>query len=145
LNKEEFLLLVDKYLAGKANNEEIDLLSRYYNSFQQDGNWNASEMGSEPETDARLFKQILEKRKANSINKQQNNENALHFGKGAKATIMFKFAVAASLIGLLILGTYRWINSGGKKEFSAKTIKSKPFQNDVPLSRKKAGFTLADI
>jgi ferric-dicitrate binding protein FerR (iron transport regulator) len=144
LNKEEFLLLVDKYLEGKANNEEIDLLSRYYNSFQEDGNWNASEMGSAPETDARLFKRILEKIKANSINKNQNNDNVFHFGKGAMTTIMFKFAVAASLIGLLILGSYLWINSGGKKELATKTIKSKPYKNDVPPGGDKAVLTLAD-
>jgi ferric-dicitrate binding protein FerR (iron transport regulator) len=38
LKKEEFLLLLDKYLAGKATEQETDLLMRYYNSFQQQPN-----------------------------------------------------------------------------------------------------------
>ena len=46
MNKQELLALIDKYLAGEASNEEIDLLSRYYNSFQQSRNWNETELGS---------------------------------------------------------------------------------------------------
>jgi ferric-dicitrate binding protein FerR (iron transport regulator) len=58
LKKEEFLLLLDKYLAGKATQHETDLLMRYYDSFQQPSKIN--EPDDLQDTGARMLQHIHE-------------------------------------------------------------------------------------
>lgn len=55
LKKEEFLLLLDKYLAGKASAQETDLLMRYYNSFQET---NTPEPENLNESEVRMLRHI---------------------------------------------------------------------------------------
>jgi transmembrane sensor len=58
LNKEAFLQLIDKFLAGKASAEEEQLLSNYWESFQQSSNWNEQELGSRNAMEKKLMNQL---------------------------------------------------------------------------------------
>ncbi len=58
MNKQEFLALLDKYLEGAANDEEIQLLLRYYNSFQQSATWTEAELGSSRIVKAKLLQRL---------------------------------------------------------------------------------------
>ncbi|MBD0285841.1 MAG: FecR domain-containing protein [Flavisolibacter sp.] len=55
-----------------------------------------------------------------------------------------KIAAAASVIGLLILGTYFWFNRGEHKEVAKTDVNKKDYQRDVPPGGDKAILTLAD-
>jgi hypothetical protein len=60
LDKQEFLRLLDKYLEGKACDQEIELLENYYNSYQQTNEWNEAELGTSQELASRMLEQIKE-------------------------------------------------------------------------------------
>jgi transmembrane sensor len=58
LDKQEFLRLLDRYLDGKASDQEIELLENYYNSFQQTNEWNEAELGNSQELGSHMLEQI---------------------------------------------------------------------------------------
>jgi transmembrane sensor len=58
LKQQDLLVLIDKYVAGTASEEERDLLQQYFNSFQQTENWNEAELGERDETETRLLKRL---------------------------------------------------------------------------------------
>lgn len=60
MDQQEFLRLIDKYLEGKATDEETALLFDHYNQLQQTTTWNEDELGSKEETKARLLSRLME-------------------------------------------------------------------------------------
>jgi transmembrane sensor len=55
-----------------------------------------------------------------------------------------RIAVAASVVGLITLGTYLWFKTDSKKETAETNVKFKSYKNDVPPGGDKAILTLAD-
>jgi ferric-dicitrate binding protein FerR (iron transport regulator) len=55
-----------------------------------------------------------------------------------------RIAAAASVIGLLVLGTFFWFNWDEQKEVAQKEVKATPYKNDVPPGGDKAILRLAD-
>lgn len=153
MTKQELFALLNKYLEGNASKEEIDLLSRYYNSFQQNGHWNETELGQKSNIEAKIFKHIQEKIRASnkkstieSIINQENVQEGkvLHLKRRPKIFTFTRIAAAASIIGLLLLVTFVWYNRGGKKEIAQTEVKNKSYKNDILPGGDKAILTLAD-
>ncbi len=65
-----------------------------------------------------------------------------------KATVFrmwtVRIAAAASIIGLILLGTFFWFNRDGEKEVAQTEIKRNGYKNDVLPGGDKAILTLAD-
>jgi ferric-dicitrate binding protein FerR (iron transport regulator) len=96
LNREVFLQLVDKFLAGKASAEEEQLLHNYFESFQQSSGWNEQELGPRDAMEQKLFKQL-----GNTIgNKKTNGGKAGVFRMQRK-----QWMLAAGFLAVLI-GSY---------------------------------------
>ena len=55
-----------------------------------------------------------------------------------------KIVAAASVIGLLLLGTFFWFNRDGKKEVAQTEVRKNGYKNDVLPGGDKAILTLAD-
>lgn len=125
MKKEEFLLLLDKYLAGKATQQETDLLMRYYNSFQQHSAIN--EPQDLEETEDRMLRHIHE-----TINTETR-------------TIPFfkkhwpKIAVAASI--LLVAGSILFWPA---KQIQAPIAKTETNTTKPAEQQGKISLTLAD-
>jgi hypothetical protein len=62
LKQHEFHQLIDKFLGGRADDDEAALLIKYYNRLQAKKRWNQAELGSSREMGKkmleRLFKEI---------------------------------------------------------------------------------------
>lgn len=132
MTKQEFLVLIDKYLAGNASAEEADLLSRYYNSFQENKDWNENELGEKHSTRDNIFNHIQDAIRANS----RRNKS--------KVFTLRRIAVAASVIALVLLGMSLWFNRHKQDGIARTEIKKNGYRNDVPPGGDKAILTLAD-
>jgi transmembrane sensor len=148
VTKPELLALIDKYVEGKASQEEIDLLSRYYNSFQQKLNWDESELGSRAETESNVYNRIRDqiKREITDDKTDINAQPGKVFRLNQRRTgFTFKsIAVAAGLIGLLALVTWLLVIDDSKKELVTTENTQNASGNDVPPGGNKALLTLAD-
>ncbi|MEI6949049.1 FecR domain-containing protein [Paraflavisolibacter sp. H34] len=142
MTKQEFLVLIDKYLTGTASEEEMDLLSRYYNSFQEHRQWNEAELGPKAGMEQQLLdrirQQINEAEPARVIpfREQQPEQKAKRFP-------WRKMAAAAAVIGLLLLGAYAWWHREGQENREAMKV-DRPLQKDILPGGDKAVLTLAD-
>ncbi|MBS1564588.1 MAG: FecR domain-containing protein [Bacteroidetes bacterium] len=58
MNKEAFLLLVNKYLAGTASPEEEQLLMNYFDSFRQSTAWDEATLGPRADLERSLLQRI---------------------------------------------------------------------------------------
>lgn len=153
MKSHEFYALIDKYLAGEANQEEIDLLSRYYNSFQRDLDWNEAELGPLPGAETNIFERIQQglkgKHKGKMIEIIQANESfreakVLQLNRKGKFFTFTGIAATACVIGLLILGS--WIlmrNDLNKKNVHAGSPR-KPLKSDIAPGGDKAVLKLAN-
>lgn len=153
MGKQELYELINKYLAGEATEEEVDLLSRYYNSFQQSVYWNKTELSEPSDTETKVFARIQEKIKANNsdetletseADKKPEKVKVFNLHKKRKIFTFIRIAVAACVIGLLALGAVIWVKSNSKKEIAAAKPNSKAFKNDVAPGGDKAILKLAD-
>lgn len=153
LDKQELYELIDKYIAGEANEEEIDLLSRYYNSFQQNIFWNKYELGETSEIEAKIFARVQERIKAINNNeileiieddKKSNEGKVFNLNQKRKVFTFIRIAAAACFIGLLALGAILWFRSDPKKEIAETKLNNKSYKNDVPPGGEKAILKLAD-
>lgn len=125
MNKQEFLALIDKYLAGEASEKELDLLVRYYQSFQGNGDWNENELGAKGDTADRIFNRIQEGIKV------PRRPNIFTIGR---------MAAAAAVIGLLLAGTLLWVNRHDRNEI----VQRNSYTHDVLPGGDKATLTLAN-
>lgn len=148
VTKQEFFVLVDKYIAGQATIEETDLLSRYYNSFQENKDWNENELGLKREMEAKIFNHVQEaiktKDRSNVIEPTVLESNVIQLDQKSKVFTLKRIAVAASVIGLLFLGTFLWFNKHQRNDTAKTEIKKKEYKNDVLPGGDKAVLTLAD-
>jgi transmembrane sensor len=146
VTKQELYALIDKYLAGQVSEEEFDLLSRYYNSFQENSNWEKTELGSRSETEAKIFAGILKK-----INSSTDPE-IIPGVKGKVSNPDFKrrfftlkrIGFAACVIGLLVLVFLPGLRNNSGREVAQTSINKNNPQNDVLPGRDKAILKLSD-
>jgi len=153
VNTQEFHALIDTYLAGKASQEEIDLLGRYYNSFQQKLDWNNLELGQVSDIETEIFDRIQKGIKANDrekiIGAVEENESVqkgknLQLNKRRKVLTFTRIAAAACIIGLLVVGSWVWFQSNSKKEIAHTNPTQKYYNNDSAAGGDKAILKLAD-
>ena len=131
MEKEEFLKLVDKMLAGKASDKEEQLLINYYNSFQQNNNWDEAALGSKEAFETATLQQLK-----NKITPQKSTIVMMR--------MPYKIAAAASVILLLASGVWLLLQ---KKQTSVETAQSKNIQlqqNVFAPQTNRATITLAD-
>jgi transmembrane sensor len=126
LDKQQLYELIDKYLAGEATLEEIDLLSRYYNSFQDNHLWNEAELGEPGDLEAKIFAGIT--KKMGAFDRDETPEaparvieiSQAKVGKADRNVFTFlRVATAACFIGLVAWGGVVWFNRRAPKEITA--------------------------
>lgn len=61
LNQQEFLRLVNKYLAGNATGDETARLLKYYDGLQHASNWDETKLGNRVEMEEKLWEKIVAK------------------------------------------------------------------------------------
>lgn len=135
LKKEEFLVIVDKYLGGTATDQEEQLLINYHNSFQQVADWDEAELGKMYVMEEKLLQRL---REAISKNKQAPVAKIIFWRK------YIRVAVAAVLfIGCGII--YLWSSHSSEKKLalSSKAASNKQI-NDLPPGGNKAILTLGN-
>lgn len=87
MDKEKFLELVDKYIAGKASAEEERLLFRLYEKFQERGEeWDSTQMGEESEVRERIHGRISEE-----IKRRQRKQVLSPVRLGVAASVLIAF------------------------------------------------------
>ncbi|MDQ3842823.1 MAG: FecR family protein, partial [Bacteroidota bacterium] len=88
-----------------------------------------------------IFQKIMD-----AAGKQEETKEGkvIHLSQRSKRFTLIRIAAAASVIGLLILGTYFWFNRGEHKEVAKTDVNKKDYQRDVPPGGDKAILTLAD-
>jgi ferric-dicitrate binding protein FerR (iron transport regulator) len=97
LNREAFLQLIDKFLAGKASAEEEQLLYNYFESFQQSSGWNEQELGPHDTMEQKLMNKL-----SRALVKKTSSSKAgvFHIGK--------KWMLAAGFVAVFIGGYLLW-------------------------------------
>ena len=60
MDREAFLRLIDRYLAGNTSAEEDQLLHNYFASFQQSSGWDEAQLGSRDAMEQKLINQLRE-------------------------------------------------------------------------------------
>jgi len=125
VNNQEFLALIDKYLAGEASENEIDLLVRYYQSFQGNDDWNEKELGVKGDSADKIFSRI---------------QKGILVPRRPKIFTIGRMAAAAAVIGLLLAGKLLLVNRHDRNEIVQENGK----KNDVLPGRDRAILTLAN-
>jgi ferric-dicitrate binding protein FerR (iron transport regulator) len=149
VNKNELLELIDKYLSGNATRDETEILKRYYNSLQQNKEWNEAELGSKSDMEEKIFARMQDKMKLLQSDKTsgkvllvQNQLGIIHFPRPRKVSLFAKIAIAASIIGIIAFSSNFIINNNKIKQIV--TAQGPQFKNDVAPGGDKAILTLAD-
>ncbi len=91
MNKEAFLLLINKFIAGKASPEEEQLLINYFESFQHSAAWDEQELGPREALEQQLLNRLQAALPAPALKKSP----VFRFGRRMAAAAVF-FALAAS-------------------------------------------------
>jgi transmembrane sensor len=97
LNREAFLQLIDKFLAGKTSAEEEQLLFNYFESFQQSAKWNEQELGSRNALEQKLMNKLSQ-----ALVEKQGSPKAGVF------RIRKPWMLAAGFLAVLIGGYLLW-------------------------------------
>ena len=152
MSKLELYRLIDKYLAGNANEEEKDLLSRYYNSFQQDLQWDRTELGDASNMEAKIFARINDHLKADNrasmvdtveLEKNSPDNSVDSLRRNVGVFTFLRIAAAASVVLILSVAALLWFRSNHGTELVKNSFK-KAYKNDIPPGRDKAILQLAD-
>lgn len=149
MNKEKLLILINKYLAGDVTDEELDLLKRYYNSFQDNTTWDEAQLGPRSEVEAKMLHRIQDEigkvESKQDLNVPKLQKGNIRFLKpGLRLSSFTRIAVAAGVIGLLITSAYLYLNSKNTKAPEVAKAKYQQLKNDVPPGGNRATLTLAD-
>lgn len=143
MEKEEFLSLVRKYLAGATTPAEEQMLLNYFESFQTDTSWDEAHLGDKSAVKASLFQKLTA-----SIEE--------HESKAGKSSRILRipidvrrhwFRYAAGIILVLGLSLYylnkpKEMSSGPFKQTAAGPKLSSP--KEIPPGSNGAVLTLAD-
>ena len=113
------------YLENSDGTELIQLMQKHFSDEFENSK------GISPEASSKLFKAIHEKIRIES--KQRRRLIPIR-----------RFAIAASIIGLLLLSTFLLIDRNGSKEIVKGEVNERRFKDDVLPGGDKATLTLAD-
>lgn len=153
MNRREFYALIDKYLEGNASEEDMDLLGRYYNSFQRNRDWNRSELGPASDMEAEILKRIQKgikpRDKEKTIgtadeNKEFQQGKTAQLNVKTKVLTFIRIAGAACVIGLLVSASWIWFQSHLKHESVKTRSINEIFNGDIAAGRSKAVLELSD-
>lgn len=111
MDKNEFLRLVDLYVAGKASEEQEEMLLRFFDSFQGDSRGEVQMAGLREELESRMLSRLMA-----SIQAQQSagHRSSHTFSR----SILFR--VAAAVVLLLAAGSLYFFNGSVKTWYAAK-------------------------
>lgn len=157
MDKEQFLALIQKYLAGEASLEEEQLLLNFYGSFQDSELWDEDTMGTRDEVEAkmlaRLQRYVLETEQrigegnkviaARSGTGQASTDIANERGASTdqrKIQTLWPRVAAVAAVAALAFGI--WFFSGKYQDANIKT--GSDYANDVAPGRNGATLTLAN-
>jgi hypothetical protein len=130
MKREEFLVLLNKYLSGQTNAEENKSLLNYYESFQITSDWD-SNLGPKEELESRMRNRIQ-----NALASEQ--VKVVPISKPFYSKTIFRFAAAAAVLLFVSISV-----------FYNKDVFNKP-ENSVVINKKiligsdKATLTLED-
>ena len=113
------------YLENSDGTELIQLMQKHFSDDLENSK------GISPEASGKLFKAIHDKIRTESKQKR-------------RLIPLRRIAIAASVIGLLLLGTFPLFNRNGSKEIVKAAINEQRFKDDVSPGGDKAILTLAD-
>lgn len=114
MDKNEFLRLVDLYVAGKASEEQEEMLLRFFDSFQADARWGEQMTPLREELESRMLSRLM-----TSIQAQQS---AAHRSSHAfNRSILFR--VAAAVVLLLAAGSLYFFSGSVKTWYALKDKK----------------------
>lgn len=134
MQKQEFLQLIDKYLAGQATAAEKEQLLNFFESFQGDADeWDEKIIGVKQELEDRMLSNIRQAIAEPVFNKSPKVVG-LHFFRN----------VAAAVILLAVSGTaiYHWYNKHEQKQLAA--LNKAVVKHDVDPGDNRAVLTLAN-
>ncbi|MFC0513205.1 FecR family protein [Mucilaginibacter angelicae] len=134
MSKQEFLQLIDKYLAGQATAAEKEQLLNFFESFQGDADeWDEKVIGVKQELEDRMLNNIR-KAIAEPVFNAQPQVIRLH---------LFRNVAAAAII-LLLSGTavYHWYNKHEQQKMAAQS--KAIVKHDVDPGDNRAVLTLAN-
>jgi transmembrane sensor len=132
--KQEFLQLIDKYLAGQTTAAEKEQLLNFFESFQGDADeWDEKVIGVKQELEDRMLNNIRQAI-AEPVFNTQSHVVKLHLFRN----------VAAAAIVLLLSGTavYHWYNKHEQQKLAAQS--KAIVKHDVDPGDNKAVLTLAN-
>lgn len=126
-NKQDFQKLIEKYLDGKASLEEIELLTNYCYSFQQNNEW--EELNPENGYRDRMLKNILE-----AIQEEEKPEQSRVIR--IFRSNVFKFSAAAAVLIFAAAGVF----------YNVRNSKiNQPVQTSVAVNAIKVGSDKATL
>lgn len=133
MDKAQFLLLIDKYLAGNALPEDEQQLYDFFNSFQANQNWDEDELGVKQQLEDKMLARL-------QLAVAQSNKN-----NTVKVTRLSAYRNIAAAMAIFILacgGLYYWLQKPVKQKAIAS---NKPHViHDILPGKNKATLTLAN-
>lgn len=144
VEEQRFNELLEGYLANKITPEDYQELMRMVNS-------GAHDQMLKDKVERSLFQDqndihldpLRAKDIINNILATEKN-NARVVPLNPKRLPFLRIAAAASIIGLLLLGTFFWFNRGEQKEVAKTEVRNNSVKNDALPGGDKAILTLAD-
>jgi len=131
MDKQTFLLLVEKILNGTATPEEIALYNQYYNHFQSiQGEWNEEELGNRDEIEGQLLQRI------DRIRRQEETP-------GRKALLYRMRQIGAAAAILVLLGGVWWVQEHHHPRITTPAI-ARASDDSVRPGGNRAVLTLAN-
>jgi transmembrane sensor len=130
MEKEQFFILLDKYLSNETNSEEDKLLISYYESFQNSTQWDEV-LGSKDEVKGRMLKRLQ--------NVLEAEEVKVIPIKRFYSTNIFKYGVAASMVALISISLL--LNKNNALNEPQKTVVA---ENNIMIGSNKATLTLGN-
>ncbi|OOG69820.1 FecR family protein [Flavobacterium sp. A45] len=129
MEKEEFLVLLDRYLSGETNLEENKLLLNYYESFQTSKDWNES-LGTKEEIGSKMLARLQ--------NALETEEVKVLPIKPFYSNTVFKIGIAASVAILISISVL--FNKNDVEKQSIPIV----VNNAIMIGKDKATLTLED-
>ncbi|MES2276121.1 MAG: FecR family protein [Bacteroidota bacterium] len=134
MNKEEYLLLYEKVLAGKCTPQEEQQLLTYLDDFElQDLPWDAEQMGDKQQTRDTIYRQL---------HPHINSEQQIRI-KPSYSIIRW-MAAAVALLGISFVAYMLYHQPVVQQPALVKTQQPKPLKNDALPGGNKAILTLAN-
>ena len=131
--EQDFLKLIEKYLAGEATPAEEQLLLGFFESFQSESDWDETTLGIKQELEDKMLNRLQLAVKKSAQSEKSKTISLFNLRNIAAAAIVLAFSAA---------GYYYFIaKTPNKLVLAQQTVKS---QNDIDPGTNKAILTLAN-